>query len=522
MTDSGSKKTHIVKSAAALSIVSGFSLIFSFLQESVFAYFYGANNATDAYYMATQIPVTLFALISTAISTVVIPCYSNELYKKGKEAAERYASNFMSSISIITIVAIILGEIFAHFVLLVFAPGMETATRELSTFIFRLVLPTILLTELMNINTGVMNVHKSFVLPAMTSNILNIAFVSSVFVLANRVGIYAAVIGTIVGTVLEFVYSIIIRRKYMKYRYIFDIKDEGMKTSVKMAGPVFIGIGAAEINKIIDRVVASFLTEGSITILNYAAKLSSAVSTLFITGLTTVVYPEFSEKTAEEDDKGVADVMVFAINMLLIIIVPIIAGGFVLGEDIIKIVYGRGKFSNDLVYKTAPIFVCYLFSLIFVSTRQVASRLFYSYKDSKTPMKNSIIGIIINIILNIVLGKLMGAIGLALATTISAGVISFLLLVDAKKRNAYLKYKSIALVGIKSIIASTVMALIVWLVKRLFILKGYYNLDMISRTVVVLLIAVMAGAAVYLVMLFVLRVSEAKKVLEMIKDKRKK
>ena len=73
-------KTHkcIAKSAVIMTIVSSISLVFSFVQESVFAYFYGANTITDAYTIATQIPVVLFSLISTAISTVVIPCYSKE------------------------------------------------------------------------------------------------------------------------------------------------------------------------------------------------------------------------------------------------------------------------------------------------------------------------------------------------------------------------------------------------------------------------------------------------------------
>ena len=285
-------------------IIVSISLLFSFLQESVFAYFYGADLTTDAYTIAIQIPVTLFSLVSTAISTVVIPCYSKELYSKNQECARKYASNLMTTISIFTIVLILLGEIFAGIVISVFAPGMDADTKMLAAALFRMVLPTILLTELMNINTGIMNVHKSFVLPSLTSNILNVTFVTTIAILADRFGIYAAIIGNIVGTCFEFAYSVALRRRFVKYKPTLNLKDETMLQSYKMSIPVFIGIGAAEINKVVDRMVSSFLEAGSISTLNYASKLSSAISSLLIHSVTTVIYPEFAKCSAEKDDKG--------------------------------------------------------------------------------------------------------------------------------------------------------------------------------------------------------------------------
>lgn len=512
---------NIAKSAVMMTIVSIISLVFSFVQESVFAFFYGADLTTDAYTVAIQIPVTLFALVSTAINTVVIPCYSKELYEKDKKAACRYASNLMTAIGAITVFVILIGEVFAHNIIALFAPGLDVSTQELATILFRMILPTIVLTELMNINTGILNVHKSFVLPALTSNILNMTFVTCIVILAGKCGIYAAITGTVIGTCFEFIYSILLRRKYMKYQLVLDLHDSAMKNSFKMSIPVFLGIGAAEINKVIDRIVSSFLVAGSISTLNYASKLSSAVSSLVIQSIATVIYPEFAKSSAENDDKGMADIFKFSINLFILLIVPIIAGGMILNKEIIKVVYGRGAFDMSAVQKTAPLFACYLVCLLFTTFRQTSSRVFYSYGDSKTPMKNSVIGILINIVLNIILGYFLGAFGLALATTIATAIISILLLRDVRKKNIYIQYKSMWLLFFKVVCSCIVMNIIILCLKILVVKNEFYNIASFWHTFVYIILAIFIGGIGYFVTLYLLKTKEIEGIVKLIRRKRK-
>ena len=236
-----------------MTAISIITLAFSFVHESVFAYFFGASNLTDAYTIATQIPVTLFALVATAIGNVVIPCYSKEYYSSGPEAAEKYVCNLSTLIALVSLGFVLFCEIFAYPIISLFAPGMDAQTKLLAVSLFRVVLPTILFTGLMHINTGILNVHKKFVLPALSSVLLNLIFILSVAFLAAKFGIFAAVIGTLVGTSLQFLYSVILRRKIMKYHFVFDLKNRSMVQSFRMSVPVFVGIGAAEINKVVDR-----------------------------------------------------------------------------------------------------------------------------------------------------------------------------------------------------------------------------------------------------------------------------
>jgi putative peptidoglycan lipid II flippase len=145
-------------------------------------------------------------MVSTAISNVALPYYSKKLNQEGPESASKYVSNLMTVITVLTLAIILILEVFAGAVIKLFAPGLAPEVEDLAKLLFRLVLPTILLTELVNINTTIQDVNKSFVLPLLGSVILNTTFVFFVCLLAKTGGIYAAVLGVIIGTILEFGY----------------------------------------------------------------------------------------------------------------------------------------------------------------------------------------------------------------------------------------------------------------------------------------------------------------------------
>ena len=510
----------MAKSAMVLSAISAFSLVFSFLQEAVLAYYFGTSMETDAYTIAIQLPVIVFSVVSTSISTIIIPNYSKKYFGEGKKSAERYASNFITSISLITIFIVIICEIYAYPMMRFFAPGLDINTQELTVNLFRIVLPTIILTELMNINMGILNVHKSFVLPALTSNILNISFVGFVFALATKIGITAAIIGTTIGTCLEFLYTLILRRRYMKYKLYFNLKDEMMIKSIKMAVPVFIGIGADEISKIVDKMISSFLIAGSISALNYASKLSSAVSSLLITGISTVIYPEFAKNAASDDKQGLATTLVYSLKLYIIIIFPIIAGGMILSSDIISVVFQRGTFDELSVNRTAPLFSCYLVCLLFTAIRTASSRFFYAQGNSKTPMKNSVIGIAINIFLNIVLVRIFDALGLALATTISMGIIALLIMIDAKKINQYICFRDLWIVTLKVVFACILMVITLLGIKYFLPNLVQVNRNGKLTDLLFVTLSVVFGGGVYFLALILLKTSEVKDFILQFRKKR--
>ena len=104
-----SKYKTLVKPALGMSLISGLSLIFSFMKESVFAYYFGTTADADAYVIAIQLPVILFSVVSTAISNVLIPIYAKSLIQRGVSDAQKYVSNLITVVSFLTLKYLLRG-----------------------------------------------------------------------------------------------------------------------------------------------------------------------------------------------------------------------------------------------------------------------------------------------------------------------------------------------------------------------------------------------------------------------------
>ena len=138
-------------------------------------------------------------------------------------------------------------------------------------------------------------------------------------------------------------------------------------------------------------------------------------------------------------------------------------------------IFGRGNLDKNLVLTIAKCLSYYSLCFVALCLRDLSTKIFYSFKNSRTPVINSSIGIILNIILNIVLSKYLGVSGIALATSISTIFISVLLFYNLKKYNIYLE-KSNLVVFYKVILASFFMGIVVYISKKYFISLGKLNI----------------------------------------------
>ena len=503
-----SKQKTTTKSILLVMGITVFSLVFSFVKEAVFAYFYGATYAADAYTIAIQIPATLFAMLSVAISNVALPYYSKKLNQEGPEAARDYVSNLMTVVVILSLIFLIFLEIFAETVIGLLAPGLVQESASIAVLLFRLVLPTVILTQLVHINTAISDVNKSFVLPLFGTFLLNAVFISITCFLAQTAGIYAAISGVIVGTIVEFAYSVLLRRRFVKYRPICNFRDKDMLESVKRSTPVFVGIGVAEINKTIDTMITTFLSAGTVTMMHYAAKLTSAISSLLISGITKVSYPEFAECAAKNDEKGLAESYLYSIRLSLLVLLAVVVGGAVLNTEIICLVFLRGAFDMQAAMGTAPIFTAYMVSLLFNALRQNSSRVFYSYGDTKTPMVNTFLGMVLNVCMNLAVYKILGAVGIAWATAVSNMAISVLLMLQLRKKNSHIHFHRLFPLLLRAAIAAVSLVTVIVVLRYAAQSCGLYEMTNFVSNAAFTCTAVLAGAIVYFGVLLLLKTEE--------------
>ncbi len=507
------QRKWFIKQGVILTIISCSIAVFSFVKEAVFANFFGASSVADAYTIAIQIPEILFAVVWNAINVVVIPLYTEKYCNEGKSKASAFISGLITLFALGAFFLLILGELFTDEIVFLFSPGLADTSHNLAVSLMKCVLPMLFFEGIIRISSGVLNVHKEFVVPKVLSCVRNIGIIVFLFLFTSRFGIFAAAYGLLSGIFIECLITLLFTAKYERYRIHLNINDPTLRKAGKMAVPVIFGVGASEINQIADKIIASFLDSGSIASLNYSSKLSSIIETVFLGNIITLMYPTYSRLIALKKFDELAKAYTETIKTTILLSMPIAFGGLFLCNEIVTLAFKRGAFDETSVVIVGELFACYLFGSMLNTIRLIGVKLFTAFCDTKTPMMNSMFGSMLNIALNMILSRFLGVVGLALATTISTGAVGMILLRQAKEKAVQIEYGTTGILAVKTLSAALVMCFVLYVIKMLLV----YNAGI--GTLIFMIIAVPAGAGVYGMMLYLLKVSEIRQLLHMAKNK---
>ncbi|MDP9751536.1 murein biosynthesis integral membrane protein MurJ [Thermoanaerobacter pentosaceus] len=498
---STAKKT--VKAAGIIMIITLLSKVFGFLRDMTLAFQFGTSVSMDVYNMATVIPMILFAAVTAAIATTVVPIFTEYFQKDGKRKAFDFINNLLGIVLLATIILTILGFLFAPYLVKFVAPAFTGEKFELTVKLTTILLPTMVFIAASNIFTGALQSMEHFTIPAMIGIPYNIIVITVAILYGNKFGITAVAYSIIIATFLQALMQLPVLYKLgYRFRVKVDFKDEGVKRVVLLAMPVLMGTGIQTINVYVDRVIASFLPDGSIAALNYANRLNMFALGIFSTAIATVIYPVLSKHSVTDDTEGFLKSLNFAVSSILYILIPVSVGAMVLRMPIIKVLFERGAFDENSTYLTSIALFYYAIGMTAYGLRDVLSRSFYSMKDTKTPMINGAMAVLLNIALNLILVRYLKLGGLALSTSIAAIFATFLLFYSLKRKVGKIDGKYMFMSFIRAMLASIVMGVLVHFMYNNFIVK--MPSDKRIYEAIALFITILAGAIIYSVIVLVI------------------
>ncbi|WP_259500540.1 murein biosynthesis integral membrane protein MurJ [Desulfofundulus thermocisternus] len=448
----------LVMGATILSKIMGFG------REAVLAAVFGASAATDAYLVAMIIPVLLFGLVGTTITTVGIPFFSEYLHRaeKRSELPELIWTCFHAVTGILLVVAL-LGIPAAPWLVGILAPGFGPEQAELTTRLVRVLLPMVVIMGMVGWAQGVLNAHQHFAAPAFMGIPYNIIMITGILLAGAYGGIAGVAWATVLATASQFFIQLpALYRRGITYRPVFNHRHPALKKMLWLAGPVLIGVGANQLNVIVDRMLASGLAEGSISALNYAQRVLNLPQGLFAVPLITVLYPALTERRALEDAAGFRAGLVRGLRVLAFVLVPLTVGMMVLREDLVRFIFQRGAFDSRDAAMTAVALFFYTPGLLFLMWREFLNRAFYALQDTWTPMTTGLAAVAVNIALNLILVRYLGLAGLALATSAAAGVGCLLLFWLLRRRLGHIGGRVLVGQVGRVLVSSLLMGLLVW------------------------------------------------------------
>ncbi|NLC05334.1 MAG: murein biosynthesis integral membrane protein MurJ, partial [Erysipelothrix sp.] len=287
-----SKSNKAAKSALLLIIFTMGSKVLGFLREMLIANKFGSGMKTDTFFIALSAATLIGEFLRSSVSTTFIPVISEIEAKEGRQGKIKHTNNLINVILLISLILVILATVGTPLIIRIMASGFKGEQFNLAVKLTRIGLPIIIINGLIGVLLGYLQSEEKFNTTAVIGFPVNFVYIFYLLFLSSRFGI----VGLMAASVIAYFSQVLIqvpelRKGGFRYKAIFDLKDKYIKKILYLSLPVILGSTINDINVIIDKTLASGLVDGSISALNYANRLNTLILSVFVTAITTVVFP---------------------------------------------------------------------------------------------------------------------------------------------------------------------------------------------------------------------------------------
>jgi len=433
------------------------SRILGFVRDVVFAREFAASAQMDAFLIAFKIPNFMRRLFAEgAFNQAFVPTLGETKANNDKAVVKDLIAHVSGTMGGWLFLITFVGMIAAPVLVMLFAPGYlsdESALNlnsnrfDLTVSLLQITFPYIFFISLVAFAGGILNTYNHFAGPAFTPVILNLVLISAVFFLAPYFSepVTALAIGVFLAGLLQLLFQIpFLWRLNLLVRPKWNPNHPGIKQILQLMLPAIFGASVAQINLLLDTVIASLLVSGSISWLYYSDRLMEFPLGVLGVALATVILPSLSRDHASQSSLQFSATLDSAIRWAVYLGTPAAIGLFFLAEPIIVTLFGSEKFQSHDIQMSSYSLMAYSVGLVGFILVKVLLPGFYSRKDTKTPVRIGIVALLVNMFFNIIivlpwyLGGFAGAhAGLAIATSISALTNAFLLYRQLRVKGIY-------------------------------------------------------------------------------------
>lgn len=237
---------------------------------------------------------------------------------------------------------------------------------------------------------------------------------------------------------VSYVINALFLRFSLKDEFKFKIygnpfRNDKIKKLLILSLPLILGTAAHEINLIVDKSISSGIGEGAVTALSYSSVLYLFVENVIISSIVMAYFPDIAAKRIHGEIEKIKDMTSNIVVFSEFLLIPISLCVFCSSTQIIQVVFMRGNFDEYSLKLTSFALKGYVVGLPFLALRDISTRIFYSFNNTKMPAIINVVSVIINILLDFLLGKMFGIIGITLATSISCIFSSLMLCILIKQ-----------------------------------------------------------------------------------------
>jgi len=386
------------------------------------------DDRLNMFSYAQTLQTSIFTMLGTTLTTIIVPVYSSFLAKGEIERGKRYIDNILTlALAFVIVLVVVL-----HFL----TPWIVSATSyeaSFGTFAMRLLMPVMLFFAVRDILSGLVQSHGHFGAAAAASLPSSLVTILYVLFFSERFGVAGLVVSTLIGYALQ---ALILlpdtRRTGYRYRFSFGLKDRDVLASLKLTPSVLLGVSAYQINLMYNNNLSTVFN--ATNVIAFMLNIILVPVLALTMSITAVYYPKMTAQWASGDTGGYKQSIRDILQVIAFIFLPMAVGLFLLRFDLMEILLSSGKITAEELRMSGEILGLFALSLVTVGIKEALDKVLYAQQKT---LPSGLVGILMmaaNILISSVLRHHIGVYALPCSYTISSFIGAAALFMAVRKK----------------------------------------------------------------------------------------
>ncbi len=418
----------IFSASLAIGLLTLIVGVFSLAKELFVAYKFGTSGELDAFLIAFLLPTFAAGVLGNSLPSAFIPVYLDVCRQRGEiEAKKFFSSVFFAFIVLLFLAMLLMWSLLPLLIPLIYT-GFDDSTIFLTQKLLLIMIPFFLISTLSKFFAAVLNAEENFSLPGISPVFLPVTAVVSLMLFEPRFGIYSLALGIVAGSVFELTaLGIGVRKKNIPIVPWWNGWTPEIKKMAVKYSPLIIGLLMLNSTLLIDQSMAAMLEEGSVSAYNYGNRIVAFFLGLVSVSFGAAIFPYFSKMISGSNWEGVLHTFKTYRKLIFLGGAVFSLGIFGFSEHLINLLYQRGEFTAEDTETVSLVLSFISLQMPFYMGQILLVRLIASLKANVILMWTSGLTLALNVLFNYVFMKIYGVAGIALSTSLVAGITYFTL-----------------------------------------------------------------------------------------------
>jgi putative peptidoglycan lipid II flippase len=385
----------------------------------------GLSGQLDALLIALVLPTTLAGLLTSGIQTALVPAYLAARKSTGLDDARRLAGMVLTWVAVIGLALSGLLAAFAGAFSAVAGPGLSPVDRQSAIEYLRILAPLACIAAVTAIMYAVCQAEGRFRALGLSTILGSLVTLAVMLALWGNLGLGGLAIANVAGPIVALgVLIVSALRGSVAPRLVLRASGMDIRGLFRHAAPLTLGSAILQINVIADRAIASLIAPGAVSALRYAEVLIRTPISAISPAWSSAIYPALVHMAQGPDRGSLADITDRMLRYALATFIPVTFLTIAVAPVAVSVAYDRGAFTADDLALTTAVAAAFAPLIVILMTSPVIRLALNARRLGQVLLVGATINVILNTILDVVFGVWLGVAGVALSSSLTAGIVA--------------------------------------------------------------------------------------------------